>query len=142
MASVATKTTDSNELPKTIVVKMDSVKTGASFVINDIYYNSNSAELTESSKKVLQEFAAYLKDNPKMVIEIQGHTDNVGSATSNQALSANRAFTVKATLESFGIHGDRVKAKGYGPSRPIADNSSEAGRAKNRRTEFLIIENQ
>ena len=76
-----------------------------------------------------------------MIIEIQGHTDNVGSASANQALSSNRAFTVKATLESFGINGDRIKAKGFGPSKPIADNSSEAGRAKNRRTEFLIMEN-
>jgi outer membrane protein OmpA-like peptidoglycan-associated protein len=129
------------EPAKPIMIKMDSVKVGSSFVINDIYYNSNSADLKEESKKVLESFADYLKENPKMVIEIQGHTDNVGSASANQALSANRAFTVKATLESFGIHGDRIKAKGFGPSRPIADNSSEAGRAKNRRTEFLIEEN-
>jgi outer membrane protein OmpA-like peptidoglycan-associated protein/tetratricopeptide (TPR) repeat protein len=124
-----------------IVIKMDSVKVGSSFVINDILYNSNSADLQEDSKKVLEEFAKYLKENPKMIIEIQGHTDNVGSASGNQALSANRAFTVKATLESFGINGERIKARGYGSSRPIADNSSETGRAKNRRTEFLIIEN-
>ena len=97
--------------------------------------------MKDESKKVLESFADYLKDNPKMIIEIQGHTDNVGAAAANQALSANRAFTVKATLESFGIHGDRIKAKGFGPSRPIADNSSESGRAKNRRTEFLIEEN-
>jgi outer membrane protein OmpA-like peptidoglycan-associated protein len=141
--SSPTKTVEaeSSEPVKPIVIKMDSVKVGSSFVINDIYYNSNSAELKEESKKVLESFAGYLKENPKMIIEIQGHTDNVGSAAANQALSANRAFTVKATLESFGISGDRIKAKGFGPSRPIADNSSEAGRAKNRRTEFLIEEN-
>lgn len=129
------------EPAKAIVIKMDSVKVGSSFVINDIYYNSNSADLKEESKRVLESFASYLKDNPKMIIEIQGHTDNVGAAGANQALSANRAFTVKATLESFGISGDRIKAKGFGASRPIADNSSEPGRAKNRRTEFLIEEN-
>jgi outer membrane protein OmpA-like peptidoglycan-associated protein len=142
---VKVKTSDPEEPApapdKPIMIKMDSVRVGSSFVINDIYYNSNSAELQEESKKVLEEFAKYLKENPKMIIEIQGHTDNVGSATANQALSANRAFTVKATLETFGIPGDRIKAKGFGPSRPIADNSSETGRAKNRRTEFLIIEN-
>jgi outer membrane protein OmpA-like peptidoglycan-associated protein len=129
------------EVEKPIMIRMDSVKVGSSFVINDIYYNSNSAELQEDSKKVLEEFAKYLKENPKMIIEIQGHTDNVGSASANQALSANRAFTVKATLETFGIPGDRIKAKGFGSSRPVADNSSESGRARNRRTEFLIIEN-
>ncbi|HWY09990.1 MAG TPA: OmpA family protein, partial [Bacteroidia bacterium] len=127
--------------PKPITITMDSAHVGSSFVINDIYYNSNSADLKEESKRVLQTFAEYLKENPKMIIEIEGHTDNVGSATANQALSSNRAFTVKATLEGFGIDGDRIKAKGYGPSKPIADNSSEAGRAKNRRTEFLIMEN-
>lgn len=138
----ATKTVEASPEPvKPIVITMDSVRVGSSFVINDIYYNSNSADLQEESKKVLEEFAKYLKENPKMIIEIQGHTDNVGSASANQALSANRAFTVKATLESFGIDGDRIKAKGFGPSQPVADNSSEAGRAKNRRTEFLIMEN-
>jgi outer membrane protein OmpA-like peptidoglycan-associated protein len=126
---------------KPVIVTMDSAHVGSSFVINDIYYNSNSAELKEESKKVLEAFAVYLTENPKMIIEIQGHTDNVGSAAANQALSSNRAFTVKATIESFGIDGDRIKAKGFGPSRPISDNSSEAGRAKNRRTEFLIMEN-
>ncbi len=126
---------------KPVEIVMDSAIVGSSFVINDIYYNSNSADLREDSKKVLQSFADYLKENPKMIIEIQGHTDNVGGTAANQALSANRAFTVKATLESFGIHGDRIKAKGFGPSKPIADNTSENGRAKNRRTEFLIVEN-
>lgn len=139
--SSSTKTVEASAEPvKPIVIAMDSVKVGSSFVINDIYYNSNSADLKEESKRVLESFASYLKENPKMIIEIQGHTDNVGAVAANQALSANRAFTVKATLEGFGIPGDRVKAKGFGSSKPVADNSSESGRAKNRRTEFLIME--
>lgn len=127
---------------KTIEMVTDSAKEGKSFVINNIYYNSNSAELKDESKGVLQAFADYLKDNPKMKIEIQGHTDNVGNASANQALSANRAFTIKSILESYGVKGDNVTAKGFGSSRPIADNSSETGRAKNRRTEFLILKSE
>lgn len=127
--------------PKPVDLITDSVKVGSSFVINNIYYNSNSAELKEESKSVLVAFADYLKEHPKMTIEIQGHTDNVGNANSNQALSANRAFTVKALIESYGIDGKRITTKGFGSSKPITDNSSEAGRAKNRRTEFLIIDN-
>ena len=63
----------------------------------------------------------------------------VGAAKANEALSANRAYTVKAYLEEKGVDGKRIWAKGYGPNKPIADNTSEEGRAKNRRTEFLII---
>jgi outer membrane protein OmpA-like peptidoglycan-associated protein len=81
-----------------------------------------------------------LKENPKIRVEIQGHTDNVGSAKDNEALSTNRAFSVKATLEEFGIDGKRILAKGFGQTKPIADNTTEAGRAKNRRTEFQILE--
>ncbi len=127
--------------PKPPPIISDVAEVGKSFVINNIYYNSNSADLMEESKVVLKTFAEYLKTNPKMNIEIQGHTDNVGSASANQALSENRAYTVKSVLEKFGIEPDRISEKGYGSSKPLTDNSSEAGRAKNRRTEFLILSN-
>ncbi|MBL7917650.1 MAG: OmpA family protein, partial [Bacteroidia bacterium] len=73
-------------------------------------------------------------------IEIQGHTDNVGNPKDNEALSSNRAYSVKQFLEECKVNGKRITAKGYGASKPIADNKSELGRAKNRRTEFLIID--
>jgi outer membrane protein OmpA-like peptidoglycan-associated protein len=126
--------------PKSVELITDSVKVGKAFVINNIYYTSNSAELKEESRGVLMAFADYLKENPKMKIEIQGHTDNVGNPAANQALSANRAFTVKSILESFGVNGDNITAKGFGSSRPVSDNTTEAGKARNRRTEFLIVE--
>jgi outer membrane protein OmpA-like peptidoglycan-associated protein len=137
------KTTDVSftNPPKPVELITDSIKVGNSYVINNIYYNSNSAELMEESKNVLKTFADYLKEHPGMKIEIQGHTDNVGNASANQALSANRAFTVKALIESYGIEGSRITAKGFGSSKPITDNTTEAGRAKNRRTEFLITDN-
>jgi outer membrane protein OmpA-like peptidoglycan-associated protein len=117
----------------------DTAEVGKSFVINNIFYNSNSADLKPESKLVLENFANYMKENPKMQIEIQGHTDNVGNSQANLALSANRAFTVKAVIESFGVDGNRIKAKGYGSTKPVAENTTETGRAKNRRTEFLIM---
>lgn len=121
-------------------IEVQVAKKGSSFVINNILYNTNSAELKPESRLVLEMFAEYLKEHPTIKIEIQGHTDNVGNAKDNEALSSNRAYSVKAVLEEFGIDGKRITAKGFGASKPIADNKTEAGRAKNRRTEFLILE--
>ena len=128
------------EEPKVIDIQVKEAKKGSSFVIDDILYNTNSAELKEESRIVLDNFAQYLKENPTIKIQIEGHTDNVGNVKDNEALSSNRAFSVKAVLEEFGVDGKRILAKGYGPNRPIADNKTEEGRAKNRRTEFQILE--
>ena len=125
--------------PKPLSIEMNEAKEGSSFVLNNLYYNTNSADLKSESFVVLESFVEYLKENPSIKIEIQGHTDNVGSAKANEALSANRAYTVKAFLEEKGIDGIRISAKGYGPNKPIAENTTEEGRSKNRRTEFLII---
>lgn len=124
--------------PQTVELKVQEAKSGSSFVMDNILYNTNSADLQEESKVILENFAVYLKENPKLEVEIQGHTDNVGNPKDNEALSTNRAYTVKTLLESYGINGKRITAKGYGQNKPIADNKTEAGRAKNRRTEFLI----
>jgi outer membrane protein OmpA-like peptidoglycan-associated protein len=76
-----------------------------------------------------------------MKIEIQGHTDNVGKDEDNRILSEKRAENVKKYIETKGIATTRISAKGYGASKPIADNGTVAGKAKNRRTEFLILDN-
>jgi outer membrane protein OmpA-like peptidoglycan-associated protein len=73
-------------------------------------------------------------------IELGGHTDNVGSAVSNQKLSLDRANTVRDYLISKGIDGARVTAKGYGHTKPISDNKTAEGRAENRRTEVTILD--
>lgn len=132
-----------SELPATIEpapleLKVQEAQIGSSFVMDNILYNTASADLKEESKIILESFAAYLKEHPKFEIEIQGHTDNVGNPKDNEALSSNRAYTVKAQLEAFGIDGKRITAKGYGQSKPLADNATESGRAKNRRTAFVI----
>jgi outer membrane protein OmpA-like peptidoglycan-associated protein len=122
---------------KLVVAKEEK---GKSFVINNIYYNTNSAEIKEESKLILESFADYLKENPKLTVEIEGHTDNVGNPKDNEALSTNRAYSIKQLLESYKVNGKQILAKGYGQSKPIADNKTEEGRAKNRRTEFLIVD--
>jgi outer membrane protein OmpA-like peptidoglycan-associated protein len=125
--------------PLEVNLAVSEEKEGNTFVINNIYYKTNSADLKDESKIVLESFARYLKEHPKMTIEIQGHTDNVGNEKDNEALSSNRAFSVKAVIESFGVDGHRITAKGLGPHNPIANNNTEEGRAKNRRTEFMIV---
>lgn len=115
-------------------------KAGKSFVIDNIFYNTNSAELKPESRIIIEGFATYLKQNPAIKVEIQGHTDNVGNPKDNDALSNNRAYSVKALLEQLGIDGKRITAKGFGQNKPIADNKTEEGRARNRRTEFMILE--
>ncbi len=139
-AVVSVKDATFEKQPEPIKIQLDEAAKGSSFVLKDLYYNTNSADLKKESHIVIDEFAAYLKENPAVTIEIQGHTDNVGNASANQALSANRAYSVKAALEEKGIDGKRITAKGFGSSKPLADNISEEGRAKNRRTEFLITE--
>ena len=112
-----------------------------SFVLEDCNFETGKATLQPESYSVLDELVAYLvrKDDEK--IELGGHTDNVGSAASNLKLSLDRANTVRAYLLTKGIDPDRVTAKGYGMSEPIADNKSEEGRAINRRTEVKILGN-
>ena len=124
----------------TINIAVTKAEKGKSFVIDNLHYKTNSAEITSESKAVLSAFADYLLDNPALNIEIQGHTDNVGNPKDNEALSSNRAYSVKQFLEEKKVPGKRILAKGFGPNKPIADNKTEGGKAKNRRTEFLIIE--
>jgi outer membrane protein OmpA-like peptidoglycan-associated protein len=127
--------------PKKIAsIIADTIAVGKTYALNDIYYKTNSATLDPRSMVVIEEFIKFLKANPSMKIEIHGHTDNVGKPEANIALSTDRAFTVRDILVEKGIDEKRLQNfKGYGSSRPVADNSTEAGRAKNRRTEFVIV---
>ncbi len=122
-------------------LQVDTIQVGKTYLLNNIYYKTNSADLDPSSAVVISEFSDFLKLNPTLKIEVRGHTDNVGDAKSNLALSTDRAFSVRDLLISKGIEESRlVNFKGYGALNPIADNGTEAGRAKNRRTEFVIVD--
>jgi OOP family OmpA-OmpF porin len=82
---------------------------------------------------------AVLKRNPTLRVEIQGHTDNIGSEASNRKLSENRARAVMEYLVKKGVEAERLSAAGYGSSRPIASNDTLEGRARNRRVELTPV---
>jgi outer membrane protein OmpA-like peptidoglycan-associated protein/tetratricopeptide (TPR) repeat protein len=119
-------------------VKAQQIAKNKPFLINDIYYSTNSAEIDRASKIILDQFALYLLDHPRISIEIRGHTDDIGSEGDNLALSMDRAFEVKGYLEAHGISGKRIKDQGFGESKPVSDNGTTAGRSQNRRTEFVV----
>jgi outer membrane protein OmpA-like peptidoglycan-associated protein len=118
----------------------DTIAIGQKYLLDNIYYKVNASELEPRSIIVIDEFVEFLKTHPTIKIEIHGHTDNVGNPKDNLALSTDRAFTVRDQLLERGIDEKRLIAfKGFGASQPVADNSTEVGRAKNRRTEFVIV---
>ncbi len=129
-----------NAKPVKVKVTADTIKVGQTYQLNNIYYATNSAVLDPRSNIVIDEFVEFLKAHPTITIEVYGHTDNIGNDKANLALSTDRAFTVRDQLLAKGISEKRLIAfKGFGASKPITDNTTEAGRAKNRRTEFVIV---
>lgn len=120
--------------------EVKAIETGKVCDLRDIYFETNSYKLTKSSNVIIALFVEFLKDNPTVKVEIQGHTDNIGNDDDNLKLSELRAKAVYDQVLSKGIPADRLRYKGYGESQPIADNSTPLGRAKNRRTVFLIYD--
>ncbi len=105
-----------------------------------IEFESGKATLTNSGKGILDEMAAALQKVKGKKVEVIGHTDNVGLRDSNLALSHARAQAVRSYLADKGISQDMVMVSGQGPDRPVAENSSADGRARNRRIEFRIAQ--
>ncbi len=104
-----------------------------------VTFETGSAQLTADSKYELDNVVKAMSDFPAVVIEVGGHTDNVGDPASNQALSAQRADAVKTYLSGKGITPARMIARGYGDTKPTADNETAENRAKNRRTELKVV---
>lgn len=141
--SFDTKLITKEQLEKPVVVndaEVKKVEVGKTCVLHDINFATNDFSLSSESKRVIDLFVEFLEENPTVKVEIQGHTDNVGDDKSNQVLSEKRAHSVYEYVISKGINANRVRYKGYGEAKPIADNNTVAGRAKNRRTVFVILE--
>jgi outer membrane protein OmpA-like peptidoglycan-associated protein len=119
-------------------VDLKKIEVGQTYQLNNILYKTNSSVLDSSSMLVLQDFAQFLRERPKVNIAIHGHTDTEGNATANLNLSMQRAKTVYDFLINVGIQANRLTYKGFGQSQPKANNDTEQGRMLNRRTEFLI----
>ena len=115
-------------------------KTG-SVAVYGINFDTGKATLTAGSEQVLQEVLSLMKGQPAWRFEVQGHTDNVGAGTANQALSEQRAAAVVGWLVKNGVDTARLTAKGYGDTQPVAENTNDEGRAKNRRVELKKIGN-
>jgi len=112
---------------------------GEEFALRSILFSSASAQLSAEDQLALVGFAGYLKSHPSFKIEIQGHTDNVGTERTNQILSQQRAQSVRNALIELGLDPTRISAKGYGSSKPVGSNQSNEGRSLNRRTAFVIL---
>jgi OOP family OmpA-OmpF porin len=108
--------------------------------LEGVNFELGSANLTSESMDVLDEAAATLKANPDSRVEVAGHTDNTGSEALNARLSQQRAEAVRDYLIAQGAGSGRLTAKGYGADKPVADNATAAGRAKNRRVELHILD--
>ncbi|MBR4432726.1 MAG: OmpA family protein, partial [Paludibacteraceae bacterium] len=103
-----------------------------------IEFELNKAVIKKKSYPLLDKIAATFIENSGYIIEVQGHTDNIGTDEVNKRLSQQRADAVMNYLIKKGVPAERLSAVGYGPTMPIADNKTKAGRAKNRRVEFKI----
>ncbi len=109
-------------------------------VTNDILFDVNSDVIKQQSYQIINQIGDALKANPSLKIKITGHTDSDGSATANMELSKKRAASVKTyLLKNYSIADTRIQTDGKGASQPVADNSTAAGKAKNRRVEFTKL---
>jgi len=111
-----------------------------SLVLKGVTFASGASTLLPASRPALDEVAKTLADNPSVKVEVGGHTDRTGSEPVNQRISLARANAVRAYLISQGVAADRITAKGYGSSKPIAPNNTPAGRATNRRVELTPVQ--
>jgi outer membrane protein OmpA-like peptidoglycan-associated protein len=109
-------------------------------VIAGIEFDSNQAAIRSSSEAALEKAASVLNEYPSLRIEIVGHTDNRGGREHNVELSQRRAEAVRENLIKRGIDANRIRAKGEGPDLPLTTNDTAAGRQKNRRIEFRVIQ--
>jgi len=107
---------------------------------SDVSFDSGSATIKPQMRAVLDPFAASLKDDPNARLTIVGHTDSTGTAAINNPLSVERAQSVRDYLAARGVSPTRIQTAGHGEREPVADNSTDAGRARNRRVEIYLRE--
>lgn len=120
-------------------IPLQPIEANASMVLKNIFFEVNQFELKAASQIELDDVVKLMKENPLVSIQINGHTDNVGKPADNLLLSENRAKSVVNYLKSKGVDPRRLSFKGFGDTQPVAPNTTDAGRAKNRRTELKII---
>ncbi len=120
-------------------IYLNPIEIDRKIVLENVFFATSSYKLEEKSFLELSKVKELLKLNPKLRIEISGHTDNIGGLVANMKLSEQRAKAVYDYLVSIGVSSKQMVYKGYGETMPVADNNSEEGRSKNRRTELKVI---
>jgi outer membrane protein OmpA-like peptidoglycan-associated protein len=131
--------TEGSDSAYNIDIALKPIEPNATIVLKNIFFDLNQYALKSSSQVELDNIVQLMKENPTLKIQINGHTDNIGKSKDNLVLSENRAKEVVKYLTEKGIQSQRLTYKGYGATQPVADNSTEQGRAKNRRTELKVI---
>ncbi|HEU0063507.1 MAG TPA: OmpA family protein [Flavisolibacter sp.] len=119
-------------------IPMQPIELNAAVILHNIFFDYNKYDLKKESEAELDKLVQFMNDNPTVKILIEGHTDNIGTTSENLKLSENRAKAVVNYLVSRHISFQRLSSKGFGASKPIAENNTEQGRAKNRRTEIKV----
>jgi len=115
----------------------DDINKSGHVAVYGIRFETGKAAILPDSESVLGEIVKLLQQNPDLKLRVEGHTDNQGNAAANQSLSEKRAQAVVAWLTDHGVEAGRLTAKGWGQTKPVEDNSTEDGRAKNRRVELV-----
>lgn len=121
-------------------LKASKTDRGVVITLGDVLFATGSADLKSGSRQTLDKLTAFLQAYPKREVQIDGYTDNVGSADYNQGLSERRADSVRDALTHMGIAQDRILTKGLGESSPVADNNTAGGRQQNRRVEVIVLD--
>ena len=124
-----------------IDIPLQPIEANASIILKNVFFDTKQTQLKPESITELDNVVLLMNENPKLKIQIGGHTDNVGKPEDNVKLSLGRAVSVVNYLLGKGIKNDRLTFKGFGETKPIADNNTEQGRALNRRTELIVISN-
>jgi outer membrane protein OmpA-like peptidoglycan-associated protein/tetratricopeptide (TPR) repeat protein len=137
-SAIASSSNTPVSMPK-VNLEVKKLKVGAAYTLNDILFDPTSFVLSERSKFILREFSSFLIENPTITIMVQGHTDDIGDDASNLILSDQRAKAVKDYLVSLKINTNRLTSKGFGETLPKVANDTDKNRAKNRRTDFVIV---
>ncbi|HEX9956154.1 MAG TPA: OmpA family protein, partial [Fibrella sp.] len=119
-------------------LKLIPIEIGRSVRLNNIFFDTGKSILRDESAPELDRMVVVMNENPKLAVELGGHTDNTGSNEINAKLSQDRADAVREYLIGKGIEPDRIASKGYGETKPVSTNDTDAGRQQNRRVEFVI----
>lgn len=120
-------------------VEKPAPKVERTIILDHVLFDFDKTAIKPDGAKILDRLVAFLKENPDKKVELEGHTDAIGADQYNQGLSQRRAAAVKTYLEKKGIDSKRIAARGFGKTKPIADNKTNDGRAKNRRVEVKVL---